>query len=131
MTERGWGRIIFVGSTCGLVGVPYTAAYSASKHAVIGLMRVTAAELAGSGVTANAVCPTYVESEMTDRSIRMIAKSTGVDLASARTTLERSSPLGRLLRPAEVADAVAFLSTDSAASINGQALVMDGGGIQH
>jgi NAD(P)-dependent dehydrogenase (short-subunit alcohol dehydrogenase family) len=130
MRDRGRGRIVTVASTAGRAGVPYTAAYSASKHAALGVMRVAAAELAGSGVTANAVCPTFVDTPMTRRSVERIAERTGRSPEQSEAALAAASPLGRLLTVDEVADAVVWLASDAAASINGQALVLDGGGLQ-
>jgi NAD(P)-dependent dehydrogenase (short-subunit alcohol dehydrogenase family) len=130
MVERGDGRIVTVASTAGRVGSRYTAAYVASKHAAVGLMRAVAAEVAGTGVTANAVCPTYVRTEMTSRSIARIVTVTDRSEEEAEAALVNSSPLGRLLAPDEVAFAVAFLAAPEAAAINGQTLVLDGGGIQ-
>jgi NAD(P)-dependent dehydrogenase (short-subunit alcohol dehydrogenase family) len=129
MIERDEGRIVTVASTAALVGVRYTAAYTASKHAAVGLMRAAAAEVAGTGVTANAVCPTYVRTEMTERSIARIVSTTDRSEEEAEAALIASSPLGRLLEPDEVAFAVAFLAAPEAAAVNGQALVLDGGGI--
>jgi NAD(P)-dependent dehydrogenase (short-subunit alcohol dehydrogenase family) len=130
MRSRGAGAIVTVASTAGRVGAPYTAAYSASKHAAIGLMRVAAAELAGSGATANAVCPAFVDSPMTERSVANIVERTGRSEADARDTLARMTPLRRLLEPDEVAAAVAWLASPAATAVNGQTLVLDGGGIQ-
>jgi NAD(P)-dependent dehydrogenase (short-subunit alcohol dehydrogenase family) len=130
MRERGDGAIVTVASTAGRVGVPYTTAYTASKHAVIGLTRAVAAELAGTGVRVNAVCPTFVRTEMTDRSIAQIVQSTGRSPEEAEAALAAASPLGRLLEPDEVADAIVHLASPGAAGINGQAWVLDGGGIQ-
>jgi NAD(P)-dependent dehydrogenase (short-subunit alcohol dehydrogenase family) len=130
MIERGDGRIVTVASVAGLVGARYTAAYSASKHAAIGLMRATAAEIAGTGVTANAVCPAYVDTELTTRTIENIVAKTGRTAEQAQSELEAMTPLGRLLDPDEVAAAVVFLASPDAAAINGQALVLDGGGLQ-
>ena len=130
MRERDSGRIITVASTAGLVGAPYTAGYAASKHAALGLMRTVAAEVAGSGVTANAVCPTFVRTEMTARSVARVAETTGKSEADSEASLAALSPLGRLLEPAEVAFAVAFLAAPEAGAINGQTIVLDGGGIQ-
>ena len=130
MVERGEGRIVTVASTAARAGIPYTAAYTASKHAAVGLMRAVAAEVAGTGVTANAVCPTYVRTEMTERSIARIVSVTDRSEEEAEAALIASSPLGRLLEPDEVAFAVAFLAAPEAGAINGQALVLDGGGIQ-
>jgi NAD(P)-dependent dehydrogenase (short-subunit alcohol dehydrogenase family) len=128
MKQRDTGRIITVASVAGRVGFPYTAGYTAAKHAAVGLMRAVAAELAGTGVTANAVCPGYVRTDMTTESVRRIAERTGRDDGEA--TLAAMSPLGRLLEPDEVAFAVMFLAAPEAGAINGQTLVLDGGGIQ-
>src|SRR5262245_47225952 len=130
MIERGDGRIVTVASVAGFVGARYTAAYTASKHAAVGLMRATAAELGGTGVTANAVCPAYVDTEMTKRTVENIMDKTGRTAAESQAALEKMTPLGRLLEPAEVAVAVAFLASPEAAGINGQTLVLDGGGHQ-
>jgi NAD(P)-dependent dehydrogenase (short-subunit alcohol dehydrogenase family) len=130
MIERAEGRVVTVASTAGRVGSRYTAAYTASKHAAVGLMRAVAAEVAGTGVTANAVCPAFVRTEMTHRSIARIVSATGRDEAEAEKALSASSPLGRLLEPDEVAFAVQFLAAPEAAAINGQTFVLDGGGIQ-
>lgn len=130
MVERDSGRIVTVASTAGLAGARYTAGYTASKHAAVGLMRATAAEVAGTGVTANAVCPTFVRTPMTDRSISRIAETTGRSAADAEAALARSSPLNRLLEPDEVAHAVRFLASPMAGAVNGQAIVIDGGALQ-
>lgn len=130
MHERGSGAIVTVASTVGRVGSPYTAAYAASKHAAVGLMRVASAELAGSGATANAVCPTFIDTPMTQASVERIVDRTGRDADDARRTLGRQSPLGRLLDPEEVAAAVLWLASSDARSVNGQTLILDGGGIQ-
>jgi NAD(P)-dependent dehydrogenase (short-subunit alcohol dehydrogenase family) len=127
MAERGHGRIVTVASVAGHVGARYISAYTASKHAAIGFVRAVAAEVAGTDVTANAVCPAYVRSEMTARTIAEIEARTGRDGEAA---LARMAPLGRLLEPEEVAYAVAFLAGPEAGAINGQTLVMDGGGLQ-
>ena len=130
MIERGDGRIVTVASVAGLYGAPYTAAYAASKHAAVGLMRATAAEVAGTGVTANAVCPAYVDTDMTTRTVETIVEKTGRTSNEARSELESMTPLGRLLEPEEVAAAVVFLASPEAAAINGQSVVLDGGGLQ-
>jgi NAD(P)-dependent dehydrogenase (short-subunit alcohol dehydrogenase family) len=130
MRERGAGAIVTVASTAGRTGVPYTTAYTASKHAVIGLTRAVAAELGGTGVRVNAVCPTFVRTEMTDRSIAHIVARTGRTAHQAEEALAAASPLGRLLEPEEVADAIVHLASPAAAAISGQAWVIDGGGIQ-
>jgi NAD(P)-dependent dehydrogenase (short-subunit alcohol dehydrogenase family) len=130
MITRGNGRIVTVASTAARIGSRYTAAYTASKHAAVGLMRAVAAEVAGTGVTANAVCPAYVRTEMTRRSIARIVDVTSRSEEEAEAALIASTPLGRLLEPDEVAFAVAFLAAPEAGAINGQTLVLDGGGIQ-
>jgi NAD(P)-dependent dehydrogenase (short-subunit alcohol dehydrogenase family) len=130
MIERGDGRIVTVASTAGLRGARYTAAYTAAKHAAVGLMRATAAEVAGTGVTANAVCPGWVRTDMMRRAVERIAATTPRDEAQAEAALIAQMPLGRALEPEEVAFAVAFLASPEAAAINGQTLVIDGGGIQ-
>ena len=112
------------------LGARYTAAYTASKHAAVGLMRAIAAEVAGTGVTANAVCPAWVRTEMMRRAVERIAATTGRARGAGRGGARRREPLGRPLEPEEVAVAVAFLASPEAAAINGQTLVLDGGGIQ-
>jgi NAD(P)-dependent dehydrogenase (short-subunit alcohol dehydrogenase family) len=124
MRERGRGTIVTVASTAGRVGAPYTAAYTAAKHAAVGLMRATAAEVAGTGVTANAVCPAFVDTPMTERSIDNIVERTG------RSPEEARAALGPLLDPGAVAAAIVWLASPEAAGISGQTLVIDGGGIQ-
>ncbi len=123
MSEAGQGRIVTVASTASLEGSPYIAAYAASKHAVIGLMRVMAAEVAGTGVTANSVCPTFVRTEMTIASIANIAERTGCDLAEAEVKLARATPHGRILEVDEVASAIMDLVSSSE---NGQEVLLDG-----
>jgi NAD(P)-dependent dehydrogenase (short-subunit alcohol dehydrogenase family) len=130
MRERGRGRIVYMASVAGLAGSRYIAAYTAAKHALVGLMRAVAAEVAGSGITANAVCPGYVDTPMTDASVANIAKVSGRSAEEARAALERTSPLGRFVSPEEVAAAVAWLVSDEGAAVNGQAIVIDGGGLQ-
>jgi NAD(P)-dependent dehydrogenase (short-subunit alcohol dehydrogenase family) len=130
MLERDSGRVVTVASRAGLAGSKYTAAYTASKHAAIGLTRAVAAEVAGTGVTVNAVCPTFVRTNMTTESVRRIAATTRLSEQEAEAALAASSPLGRLLEPDEVAFAVAFLAAPEACAINGQTLILDGGGIQ-
>lgn len=128
MVERGRGRVVVVASTAALSGAPYISAYAASKHAVVGLVRSVAAEVAGRGVTVNAVCPHFVRTDMTDATVARIQQATGRDEDAARAELERSSRLGRLLEPEEVAGTVAMLIAQDDDTINGQALALDGGG---
>ncbi|MEV6447204.1 SDR family oxidoreductase [Amycolatopsis sp. NPDC051716] len=130
MRARDSGRVVTVASTASHVGYRYTAGYTASKHAAVGFMRAVAAELAGTGVTANAVCPAFVRTDMTATSVERIVSRSGRSTSEAEAALAAASPLGRLLEPAEVAFAVSFLAAPEAAAINGQTLVLDGGGIQ-
>ncbi|TKT82705.1 SDR family NAD(P)-dependent oxidoreductase [Aquamicrobium sp. LC103] len=127
MTKRGSGRIIFVASVAGLKGYGYVAPYVASKHGVIGLMRALSVELVKSGITVNAVCPNFVETEMLEESIRRIMEKTGRTEAEARQSLVVSNPQGRFIRPEEVALAVLWLCSDGASSITGQAISVSGG----
>jgi NAD(P)-dependent dehydrogenase (short-subunit alcohol dehydrogenase family) len=126
MRTRDRGRVIVIASTAGLRGGRYISAYTASKHAAVGLVRASAAEVAGSNVTVNAVCPGYVRTAMTERSVQRIMATTGRDREQALLSLTGSS--GRLIEPSEVAGAVAYLCGEQAAAINGQTLVIDGGG---
>ena len=130
MTARGWGRVVNVASIAGKAGIPYIAAYAASKHGLLGLTKVAALECAARGVTVNAVCPGYVDTPMTDESIRRVMEKTGLPAADVRKRLEDSSPQGRLYTAAEVSALVLFLCGDAAAGINGQALSIDGGTVQ-
>jgi NAD(P)-dependent dehydrogenase (short-subunit alcohol dehydrogenase family) len=130
MIERGDGRIVTVASTAGLRGARYTAAYTAAKHAAVGLMRAVAAEVAGTGVTSNAICPGWVRTDMMRRAVERIVATTDRDEEQAEAALVAQMPLGRALEAEEVAAAVWFLASPEAAAINGQALVLDGGGIQ-
>ncbi len=128
MIERNFGRIVVVGSTASLAGAPYVTAYTASKHGVLGLVRALAAEVARKDITVNAVCPSFVDTPMTAESIRVIVEKTGRTPEEARAALEGRSLQGRLLDPDEVAAAVGFLAAEASRGINGQALVLDGGG---
>lgn len=130
MRKRDRGRIVTVASTTAHVGQSYAAGYTASKHAAVGLMRAVAAEVAGTGVTANAVCPTFVRTDMTTRNVRRVAAASRRSHEDTEAMLARLSPLGRLLEPEEVAFAVVFLAAPEAGAINGQTIVLDGGGIQ-
>jgi 3-hydroxybutyrate dehydrogenase len=130
MLVQSWGRIVNVASVAGLHGGRYIAGYTAAKHALIGLTRAVAAETAGRGVTVNAVCPSYVDTALTDESVARIVAKTGRTEQEAREAILASMPLGRLITPDEVAAAVLYLCGDDAAGVNGQALVIDGGRLQ-
>ncbi len=127
MIEAGWGRIINIASNAGVTGYRYSAAYCASKHALVGMTRALAIDLATSGVTINAVCPGWVETDMAREAIDRIAEKTGAAEAKARGVLEAMSPQRRLISPSEVAHAVAMLAAAEACGIHGQTLVIDGG----
>ncbi|MFQ6546568.1 SDR family NAD(P)-dependent oxidoreductase [Aestuariibius sp. 2305UL40-4] len=122
-----WGRLIAVASTAGLKGYPYVSAYSAAKHGVIGLVRSAALETARSGVTVNALCPGFLDTEMTERSIATIMEKTGGDATEARAALEGMSPQNRLFRPEEVTRAALWLSGPGSEGVTGQAIAIAGG----
>lgn len=126
---EGWGRLIAVASTMGLRGDAYIAPYAASKHGVVGLTRSLAKEVARRGITANALCPGYVDTPMTDRSVQNIVDKTGMDAEAARARLIGANPAGRLVRPEEVAAAALWLCSEGAAMVNGQAIALSGGEI--
>ncbi len=129
MVERGWGRVLNVASVAGLAGAAYIAAYAASKHAAVGFTRCVAAEVAAKGVTVNAVCPGYVDTEMTDASFARIAQKTGLTREQALEKIVSSTPQRRLIAPEEVAWLVLALCAHEARGINGQSIVLDGGGL--
>jgi NAD(P)-dependent dehydrogenase (short-subunit alcohol dehydrogenase family) len=126
MIASGWGRVIHVASTAALKGYRFTAAYSASKAGLVGLTRALAAEFARSPVTINAVCPGFVATRIVDDAVAAAA-ARGKDAAAARQAFADLSPQGRLLAAEEVAALVAYLTTDAARSVHGQALALDGG----
>ncbi|GJM43729.1 MAG: 3-hydroxyacyl-CoA dehydrogenase [Gemmatimonadota bacterium] len=126
MLERGWGRVVNVASTAGVDGARYIAAYAASKHAVVGFTRCVAMEVEGRGVTVNAVCPGFVDTDLTQASIARIVEQTGRSEEEARDLLERENASGRLLDPEEVAGVIIGLCAEEAAAINGQAILVDG-----
>ncbi|WFP63105.1 SDR family NAD(P)-dependent oxidoreductase [Mesorhizobium sp. WSM4904] len=127
MLARKTGRIVFVASTAGLKGYAYVAPYVAAKHGVVGLMRALATETAKSGVTVNAVCPGFVETDMLEESIQRIVEKTGRPADEARASLVATNPQGRFIQPEEVAEAVLWLCSDAARSITGQAISVSGG----
>jgi len=127
MRQRPYGRIVAVASTAGLKGYAYVSAYSAAKHAVIGLVRSLALELAATRVTVNAVCPGFTDTDLVADSIDTIMKKTGRSHAQALAELAKHNPQGRLISPSEVADAVLWLCGEGAGAITGQAIAVAGG----
>lgn len=127
MIERRHGRIVAIASTAGLKGYAYVSAYSAAKHAVIGLVRSLALETAKSGVTVNAICPGFTETDLLEGSIDNIIKKTGRSREQAVAELSKHNPQGRLVTPQEVADAVLWLCGGGAGPITGQAIAVAGG----
>lgn len=127
MSERGFGRIINVASTAALKGYAYVAAYCAAKHGVLGLTRAMALELARKGVTVNAVCPGYTETDIVAQAVATISEKTGRSAEAARAELAASNPQGRLVQPEEVAASVLWLARRDSAAITGQAIAVCGG----
>jgi 3-hydroxybutyrate dehydrogenase len=127
MLERRSGRIIVTASTASLKGYAYVAPYVAAKHAVLGLVRSLALETAGRGVTVNAVCPGYADTDMTGDTLQTIVGKTGRSQGEALASLLKDNPLGRLVSPDEIAAACAYLAGDAAAAVTGIALPIAGG----
>ncbi len=127
MLTAGWGRIVNVASTAGLTGLAYCTAYCAAKHGLVGLTRALARELARTAVTVNAVCPGYTETGIVTAAVADIVAKTGRSAEQALAGLAAHNPQGRLIQPAEVADAVAWLCLPSATAITGQSLAIAGG----
>jgi NAD(P)-dependent dehydrogenase (short-subunit alcohol dehydrogenase family) len=127
MVAAGWGRVVLVASNAGLTGYAYTTAYCASKHAVLGMMRALALEIARTPVTINAVCPGWTDTDMARAASERIAQKTGRSAEEARATLAAMSPQRRLVQPEEVAHAVLALCDERARGIHGQAWCIDGG----
>ena len=129
MTASGWGRIINIASTVAKVAYFHTAAYTTSKHAVLGLTRALAIEMARTGVTVNAICPGYVDTELTLHNARLMAEKTGKRIEDALALFKGSSPQNRLIAPEEVADLVLMLASNASDGITGQAINVDGGAV--
>jgi len=127
MLKKGWGRVINIASIAAKAGAPYIAAYAASKHGVLGLTRSVALEVATSGVTVNAICPGYVDTEMVERGVERITQRTGRSAEEALDTLKKMSPQNRLVTPEEVASLALLLASEDGRGINGQAINIDGG----
>lgn len=127
MRDAGYGRIVNIASTAGLKGYAYVAAYAASKHGVVGLTRALALEAAKTGVTVNAVCPGYTDTDIVSTAAATIAAKTGRTAAEARGELAAANPLNRLVQPWEVAETVAWLCLPASAAITGQSIVVAGG----
>jgi NAD(P)-dependent dehydrogenase (short-subunit alcohol dehydrogenase family) len=128
MRAARFGRIVVIASNAARIGEPYVAAYAASKHGVLGLVRSAAAELARTGVTVNAVCPGFADTPMTETTVQSIVAASGRDPADVRETLARKQPIGRLISPDEVAEAVWFCVRNGA--MTGQGITLDGGAVQ-
>ena len=127
MVERRFGRIVAVASTAGLKGYPYVSAYCAAKHAVVGLVRALAMEVAQTGVTVNAVCPGLTDTDLVAESLERIVAKTGRSREAALAELVRHNPQKRLVAPEEVADAVLWLCGEGAGAVTGQAIAVAGG----
>lgn len=127
MVEKGFGRFIVVASTAALKAYPYTMAYTAAKHGVLGLVRGLAVEMAKTGVTCNAVCPGFTDTDIVGNSVKNIMEKTGRSKEDAMRAFTKDNPMNRLITPAEVADSIAWLCGENAGSVNGQAIVIDGG----
>ncbi|CAN5923269.1 SDR family NAD(P)-dependent oxidoreductase [soil metagenome] len=129
MIKAGWGRVINIASNAGVSGYGYTSAYCAAKHAMVGFTRGLAIDLARTGVTINALCPGWVETQMVEEAVTRIANKTGRSLEEARTSLASMSPQKRMIEPSEIAHATLMLCDHAARGIHGQTIVIDGGAV--
>jgi len=129
MIASGWGRIINMGSTVAKVAYPRTAAYTTSKHAVLGLTRALAVEVAKWGVTVNAICPGYVDTDLTQKNARLVAEERGKGVEEILQLFKGTSPQNRLIAPAEVAALALMLASEAAGGITGQSINVDGGAV--
>ncbi|MEO1242665.1 MAG: SDR family oxidoreductase [Pseudomonadota bacterium] len=127
MKLRGWGRFIVIASTASLKGYAYSGAYAAAKHGVLGWIKTLALEVAQNGVTANAICPGFTDTPLVDNALETIVAKTGRSRDGALAAFVKDNPMGRLIMPDEVATTALWLASDGAASVNGQAIVVDGG----
>ena len=131
MLEKRWGRIINIASIAAKTGAPYITAYAASKHGVLGLTRALAMEVAASGITVNAICPGYVDTDMVSRGVEQITSKTGRSAEEALEILKRMSPQNRLVTAEEVAAMALLLASDEGRGITGQGINIDGGSVLH
>ncbi len=127
MKDKPWGRLIAIASTAGLKGYPYVAPYAAAKHGVVGMVKSVALELARKNITVNAICPGFLDTEMTDRSIANIVEKTGRSVEAARASLEETNPMHRLVPPEDVAKTVLWLCSDGSDMVTGQSISVSGG----
>ena len=129
MVKKGWGRVVNIASNAGVSGYGYTTAYCAAKHAMVGMTRALAIDLARTGVTINALCPGWVDTQMVEEAVTRIASKTGRSIDEARTQLASMSPQRRMIEPAEVAHTALMLCDHNARGIHGQTIVIDGGAV--